>query len=191
MAAFSVAAETPPPTDVDVLLDGQAYIVRASAHLVADQHVAWEALTDYERLGEFVPGVTRSVVVGRRGNELTLEQEGVFSIFFLDLPVRVRLAVRHTPYERVVARLAPGPVMGGNATLRSFTGRYGLVSIRWANWSGVRLDYDARFELVDPVPAIASQLFGVAALRRTMRTQFEAMGREIERRQAMRSGPEE
>jgi len=185
------AAESLAPTQVDVQLDGETYVVRARAHLAADQRVAWEALTDYEHLGEFVPGVTRSLVLWRRGDELALEQEGVFSVFFFDLPVRVRLAVQHTPYSSVVARLAPGSVMGGEPTLRSFTGRYGLAPIRLLQRAGVRVDYDARFELAESLPALTGRLFGVVALRRTMTAQFEAMMREIERRQAAHGGHEE
>ncbi len=182
--ALAVAAQGTPPVQVDVALDGETYVVRASAHLAVDQRVAWETLTDYERLREFVPGVTRARVLARAGNELTIEQVGVFSVFFVDLPVQVRLAVQHTPYSLVVARMAPGPVDTGGSTLRSFTGRYGLTPIRVLDRSGVRLDYDARFELAQPLPPLVGSLFGVGAVRRTMREQFEAMLREIERRHA-------
>jgi hypothetical protein len=48
----------------------------------------------------------------------------------------------------------------------------------------VRLDYDAQFELAAPLPPVGRRLFGVSAIRRTMREQFEAMLREIARRQA-------
>lgn len=43
--------------------------------------------------------------------------------------------------------------------------------------------YDARFELSTPLALLLGPLFGVAALRQTIRAQFEAMLREIERRQ--------
>ena len=80
--------------------------------------------------------------------------------------------------------MARSPVDTGESTLRSFTGRYGLTPIRVLHRSGVRLDYDARFELAQPLPPLVGSLFGVGAVRRTMREQFEAMLREIERRQA-------
>lgn len=169
----------------EVSLDGEIYSVRASAQLVADQRVVWETLTDYERLREFIPGVTRARVLARAGNQLSIEQVGVFSVWFIDLPVRVRLAVQHLPYTMVLARMEASPLDAGEPTLRSFSGRYTLSAIRLAQRAGVRLDYDAQFELMRPLPVVIGPLFGVAAVRSTMRAQFEAMLREIERRQAL------
>lgn len=170
---------------IEVSLDGGTYRVHASAQLAADQKVAWETLTDYERLREFVPGVTRARILARNGNELTIEQLGVFPVLFFDLPVQVRLAVQHTPYTLVLAHLAASPADAGEPTLRSFSGRYVLTASGLAQRPGVRLDYDAEFELARPLPAVIGSLFGVAAVRRTMREQFEAMLREIDRRQAL------
>lgn len=170
---------------VEVSLDGEIYSVRASAQLAADQRVVWETLTDYERLREFIPGVTRARVLARTGNQLSIEQVGVFSVLFIDLPVRVRLAVQHLPYTMVLARMDANPLDAGEPTLRSFSGRYTLSAIRLAQRAGVRLDYDAQFELTRPLPVVIGPLFGVAAVRGTMRAQFEAMLREIERRQAL------
>ncbi|HNF91781.1 MAG TPA: SRPBCC family protein [Accumulibacter sp.] len=170
---------------VEVSLDGEIYSVRASAQLAADQRVVWETLTDYERLREFIPGVTRARVLARTGNQLSIEQVGVFSVLFIDLPVRVRLAVQHLPYTMVLARMDASPLDAGEPTLRSFSGRYTLSVVRLAQRAGVRLDYDAQFELTRPLPVVIGPLFGVAAVRGTMRAQFEAMLREIERRQAL------
>lgn len=170
---------------VEVSLDGEIYSVRASAQLAADQRVVWETLTDYERLREFIPGVTRARVLARTGNQLSIEQVGVFSVLFIDLPVRVRLAVQHLPYTMVLARMDASPLDAGEPTLRSFSGRYTLSVVRLAQRAGVRLDYDAQFELTRPLPVVIGPLFGVAAVRGTMRAQFEAMLREIKRRQAL------
>lgn len=66
-----------------------------------------------------------------------------------------------------------------------------LSALRLGPRAGVRLDYDAQFELTRPLPALIGPLFGVAAVRRTMHAQFEAMLREIERRQALLDVAEE
>lgn len=180
--ACGAAAQS--PAQVDVALDGETYVVHASAQVAADQRVVWETLTDYGRLREFVPGVTRARVLKRSGNQLTIEQSGVFSVFVLDLPVQLRLAVQHTPYTGVLARLAPWPPEAGESTLRSFSARYSLTPIALPQGPGVRLDYDASFALTQPLPPIIASLFGIDAVRRTMHEQFAAMLREIERRQA-------
>jgi hypothetical protein len=168
-----------------VVLDGETYSVRASAQLLADRQVIWDTLTDYEHLREFVPGVTGTRVLAQSSDQLTIEQVGTFPVFFFDLPVQVRLAVQHTPYTTVLARLAPNPTGAGESTLRSFFGRYTLSALRPSQGLGVRLDYDARFQLARPLPPLIGPLFGVSAVRRTMREQFEAMLHEIERRQAL------
>lgn len=182
--AITFGAAAQGSAQVDVTLDGEAYVVRASAPVAADPRVVWETLTDYEGLREFVPGVTRTRTLTRADNQIVIEQVGVFSVFFFDLPVHIRLAVQHTPYTSVLARLTPGPVDAAEPTLRSFSGRYTLTPIRLQERAGVRLDYDARFELARPLPPMIGSLFGIGAIRRTMREQFVAMLREIERRQA-------
>ena len=182
--SFGAVAQTGALAQVEVTRTGETYRVRASAQLAADQRLVWETLTDYERLREFVPGVTRARVLTRVGNQLSIEQVGVFSVFFFDLPVKLRLAVEHTPYTTVLARLAAGSMDANESTLRSFSGRYTLTPVRLPPLRSVRLDYDAQFELAAPLPPLIGSLFAVSAVRQTMREQFEAMLREIERRQA-------
>ena len=184
-AAAQATGEGSLAAEIDVSLDGASYVVHASALLAADQRLVWETLTDYERLREFVPGVMRAHILERAGDRLVIEQVGVFSLPFVDLPVRLHLAVEHTPYVMVLARLAAPPVDVGEPTLRNFSGRYRLQAIPLSRRAGVRLDYDAQFEFARPLPPVIGSLFGVAAVRRTMHEQFTAMLREIERRQAL------
>jgi len=180
--SLAAAAEGRATAWVEVRRDAEVYNVHASAQLAAGQRVVWDALTDYERLREFVPGVRRARVLERQGNRLLLEQSGVFSLLFFELPVQLRLDVVHLPYSTVIAQLAPAEA-GGDSSLRSFSGRYRISSGDGLPPAVVQLDYDARFELAAPLPPLVGPLFGVAAVRQTMRAQFEAMLREIERRQ--------
>jgi len=161
--------------------------VHARAEIQADPRTAWETITDYERLRDFLPDVERSRIVARDGNRFVVEHRGAFHLLFIEIPVRVRLAVRHEPYERVVARSQPGTVDGAAQTLRDFSGTYVLTVVGRDRRAGVRLDYQSKFELAEPLPPVLGQLFGTAMVARGMRQQFEAMVREIERRQAARS----
>lgn len=160
--------------------------MRAHAEIRADPRIAWETITDYERLREFLPDVEHSRVVVRDGSRLVVEHRGAFHLFFIDVPVRVRLAVQHDPYERVVARSQAGAVDGAAQTLRDFTGTYVLTVVGRERRAGVRLDYESQFELAEPLPPVLGYLFGTAMVQRGMRQQFEAMVQEIERRQAAR-----
>ncbi len=186
-AGFSAASAAQPPPTVSVERDGDTYHVQARASVPVDPRIAWETLTDYERMREFLPNVERSRVVARNGARLVVEHQGHFPLFFFDIPVRVRLAVQQQPYERIVARSEPGDVDGRPQTLRSFTGSYDLAVITVERRAGVRLDYQSRFELAEPLPPILGELFGRAMVTRTVRGQFEAMLGEMLRRQASRA----
>jgi hypothetical protein len=172
---------------IDVQRDGGTYFVRASAEVAADLSIAWATLTDYERLPQFVPNIHRVQVLTRDGNRLTVAFNGGFRLLFFEWPVRVRLVVRQEPYSRVLAQSDPGPVDGEPPTVREFSGRYSLAVIPVSGRAGVRLDYDARFELTEAMPPLIGVLFGRSLVRAMLRTQFEAMLNEIERRQA--AGP--
>ena len=172
---------------VAVEREGDTFHVRARASVAVDPRVAWETLTDYEHMREFLPNIERSKVIARQGGRLTVEHSGQFPLFFFDIPVRVRLAITQQPYERIVARSEPGEVDGASQTLRSFSGRYDLAVVTLERRAGVRLEYESRFELAEPLPLILGDLFGTAMVTKTVRLQFEAMVREMVRRQAGRA----
>jgi hypothetical protein len=171
--------------------DGNVYVVHASGRVAADQRVAWDTLTDYDHLSEFVSDIQRSRVLVRDGNRLIVEHVGVFRLVFVAIPVRVRLAVEHDPYERVLARTEPGKVGTEEPTLQSVASRYRLTPLP-APPGGVRIDYDARFGLGDMLPEFVDSLIGRRLVEHGLRRHFEAMLNEIERRQVARaplSGP--
>lgn len=163
--------------------DGDVYVVHASGRVAADQRVTWDTLTDYDHLNEFVSDIQRSRVLARDGNHLVVEQVGAFRLMFFAMPVRLRLAVEHDPYERVLARTDPGKVGFEEPTLKSVSSQYRLTPLP-APLGGVRVDYDARFALGDLLPQFVDSLFGKRLVEHGLRRHFEAMLDEIERRQA-------
>ena len=169
---------------------GDTFHVNARASVAVDPRVAWDTITDYEHMSDFLPNIEHSKVIARQGTRLTVEHVGQFPLFFFDIPVRVRLAVTQQPYERIIARSEPGEVDGAPQTLRSFAGSYDLAVITIERRAGVRLEYESRFELAEPLPPIIGDLFGTAMVTKTMRLQFEAMVREMVRRQAGRASIE-
>ena len=175
---------------VSVERESDTFYVRARASVAVDPRIAWDTLTDYEHMHEFLPNIARSRVVARRGTSVTVEHMGQFPLFFFDVPVRVRLSITQQPYERIMARSEPGEVGGRAQTLRSFSGRYDLAVVTLDRRAGVRLDYESRFELAEPLPLIVGDVFGTAMVTKTVRLQFEAMVREMVRRQAGRASIE-
>jgi len=176
-----------PLPSVSVERDGDTFYVRARASVAVDPRVAWDTITDYEHMRDFLPNIERSKVIARSGTRMTVEHVGQFPLFFFDIPVRVRLGVVQQPFERIVARSEPGDVNGEPQTLRSFTGSYDLAVITIERRAGVRFEYESRFELAEPLPPIIGDLFGTAMVTKTLRLQFEAMVREMVRRQAARA----
>ncbi len=175
---------------VSVEREGDTFYVRARASVAVDPRIAWDTLTDYEHMREFLPYIERSKVIARQGTRLTVEHVGQFPLFLFDVPVRVRLGITQQPYERIVARSEPGEVDGAPQTLRSFFGSYDLAVITLERRAGVRLDYESRFELAQPLPPIVGDLFGTAMVTKTVRLQLDAMVREMVRRQAGRASIE-
>jgi hypothetical protein len=189
----------PPPTAVrlDVERDGDRFHVTARADMAADARTAWDTLVDYERLPEFIPGVARTRVLARAaragGEQLTVEYLGSFKLLFFSVPTQIWLDVQHVPFTDVLARSAtrlPRGEAPPAPTLTSFNGRYTLAVVGGAGGGAprVRFDYDAQFELAEPLPPVIGTLFGTAAIRHALREQFGAMVAEIERRSRQRQG---
>ncbi len=190
VSGASAQASARAAPQIDVQRNGAVYSVRASSDVVADVPTAWATLTDYERLSEFLPDIRRVQVLSRDGNRLTVAMSGALRLLIFEWPVRVRLAVQHEPYGRVLASSDPGRVDGQPPTLQAFRGRYTLTAIPIAGRTGVRLDYEAQFQLTETLPSLIGPLFGRVLVRAAIREQFEALVREIERRQAMQPAAE-
>ena len=146
-------AQALPTVSVD--RDGDTFHVRARASVAVDPRIAWDTITDYEHMREFFRTSNAPEVVARSSGRVNVEYVGQFPLFFFDIPVRVRLAVTQQPYERIVARSESGEVDGEPQTLRSFSGSYDLAVITVERRAGVRLEYEAHFELAEPLPPIS------------------------------------
>lgn len=180
-------SHAPMAAELEVWREGSVFHLQASAALAVDPRVAWDTLTDHEHLSDFIDAIERSRVVTRDGNRSIVEHVGTQQILLFKLPVRVRLAVTHEPYERVRARSTPGMIDGAAPTLRSFEGSYTLTVVSVQKRAGVRIDYRAQFEMAERLPPVIDPLFGRALVAHMARQHFEAMLREIERRQARRA----
>ena len=76
LAGNAVMAADPPIRKIDVTFEGDAYIVNAIFIAAAPPNIAWDVLTDFDRLQGWVPGVTESKVISREGGVVTVEQRG-------------------------------------------------------------------------------------------------------------------
>jgi len=150
--------------------EGDLVSVTASAEMRVDPRTAWNVISDYDHLAQFIPDMRSSRVVLRKGDELLVEQMGEFGFLFFRQHVDVKLAVIEYPPRRIVAR-----AIGGN--VREMEGRYELETLP----SGVRLSYFGRLVPEFSLPPI----FGRMVVRKVMAKQFTAMVEEIIRRDAL------
>ena len=147
--------------------DGSALIVEASADIPVTPRRAWDVLTDYDRLSEFVPDLMESRVIERQGDQVVVEQKGKVSFLFFNLPVFVRMEIVERPPHEVLAKAVKG-------SFQEMTGRYALEP----STLGVKLSYTGRFVPNFGVP----RFIGDAVLKHAVEEQFGAMVHEIERR---------
>jgi ribosome-associated toxin RatA of RatAB toxin-antitoxin module len=146
--------------------------VEVSAEMAVDPGTVWSVITDYDHLARFIPYMRSSRVLQRDADHVIVEQTGELAFLFFRQPVDVMLEVVESPPARVAAR-----AIGGN--LRALEGRYTIESLP----SGyTRLSYSGRLVPDFDVPPVIGRI----ALQSVMSRQFDAMVREIVRRDAER-----
>ncbi len=161
------------PIVVKTHRDAEALVVEASADIAVTIQQAWEVLTDYGRLSEFVPDLIESRVIERQGDRVTVEQKGEASFLIFRFPVFMRMEIDEHPPSEVIARSVRG-------SFQEMSGRYALEP----STGGVHVSYTGRFVPNFGVP----RFIGNAALKRAVEKQFGAMVREIERRGGVIAG---
>lgn len=149
--------------------DGQYYGNLVTRVAVAPG-IALAVLTDFEHMANFVPNVTSSRILAQVGNIYRVAQEGKadFGPFSFHFASERRIEV--FPEGRIVARGLSGSTRYMRSELR----------LQPAGEAGVRIDY--RIEMI-PEDWIPSGL-GTNFLRHELAEQFNALGREMLRRQS-------
>jgi ribosome-associated toxin RatA of RatAB toxin-antitoxin module len=170
--ACTVRADDP-SIRVQAHREGEAIVLDATASLRASIRQAWRVITDYERYPLFVPDLTVSHVVSRRGNTVILEQQGEAGFVFFHYPIHVRLEVTEQPSQRVIARALQG----------NFRRMDGLYELR-EEAATLRFVYRGRLVPDFHLPP----LVGLPAVRTATERQFSALVREINRRSEQERG---
>ena len=149
---------------------GDEVHVEARATLAVPLAVIWQTLTDYNRLSEFISGISRSRLIEYRANAAIVEQFGEAGFLFFKVPIDVTVESLELPPHLIQVR-----VLKGN--LKKLDGRYEIeegatpgapIVLRWL---GV-------IEPEEPLPV----LFGELILRNNVTHQFRDMVNEIKRR---------
>lgn len=148
--------------------DGDVLLIEASAEFEGTIAQAWQVLTDYDRLPQFIPNLRLSRVIERGRNGLTVEQKGDARLLIFSIPIEVTLAINEYPPGKVVARAVAG-------NFRDMSGVYLLDG----QDGRLRLRYSGRMTPDFFVPPI----IGTWVLRQHVHETFAALVDEIVRRQ--------
>lgn len=114
---------------------GRAVHIDARCLIQVPQERAWHVLTDYEHLDAFVPFVTKSHVMERVKNRVTLRQEGQASLFVFHRPFMVTFQIREQPMQNIQFHAIAGD-------FRRFDGEWRLM----ARSDGTLVDHQVEVE---------------------------------------------
>jgi hypothetical protein len=141
--------------------------VEATQELQTDARTLWATLTDYNRLATFIPDMISSRIISAPGTPKRVEQIADAGLFAFIMPDQVVLALEETPHSSIRFRAI-------NGKLISMTGEWRIVGDK----APVTLVYRSHIVPLSPIPPLGSGFF----VEDEVRTRFEAVGREAERR---------
>ena len=152
---------------VEVVRQDKAFQVEAKLMVAVDQGVAWQVLTDYDKLASFVPGMRSSRIVSAAGEPLLLEQKGETGLFFFKVPIEVVSRVEEAPLNTIRFQSVSG-------NLANQRGEWALERHDHAT----RVTYRANITPGFPLPP----LIGPAIVGRDVQVMVESVAREMLRR---------
>jgi hypothetical protein len=157
--------------------DGGAVLASAKAMIAVPAAVAWEVMTDYEHMTEFVPDLRESRVLnGRSTNRLRVLQKGSAKYGWFSRDWEIEREIDLAPPHEIRSRIIRG-------SAKRMTMRTRLVPTP----RGVEVLYD-----VESVPAFwVPPLIGPLLMRAQVRRQLDVLADEMLRRHSRRARPRE
>jgi hypothetical protein len=170
MAAFafvaSAAAESP-VRSIDVVQDGDTYVVTAQMFAPVNQAIVWDVLTDFPNMAKWVPNVLESRVVTPGDKQMTIEQKGNAKFGGLSFGYTSLREIVLTPQSSILSTQVKGS-MKRQQSLMKITPDAG----------GTKLEY--RLEVVPSF--IASKVLSPDFLKHEIDEQFTAIVGEMVKR---------
>ncbi|MEW5892207.1 MAG: SRPBCC family protein [Pseudomonadota bacterium] len=158
--------------EVMVHEEGGTYVVQADFFVPVPPVRAWQVLTDFDHMAEFIPHLERSRVVQRRGLTWQVDQAGNLELGIFRFRYETQREIVLLPYRRI-----EGHNLGGSLRLDSQT-------TLTPHKQGTLIHYEARGVAEVPLPAS----FGASLMGERVRAQFAAIQAEILRRNGLQGG---
>jgi len=172
LLAFAVAAESAaaaPDPEVRIERHGTAYAVSARLEVDVERSTAWGVITDYNRLGDFVPDMHDSRIVSGPGEPTLVRQAGTWNVLGYRVPVEIVAQVDEQPMRSVRFHSVSGNVRVEN-------GEWSIVE----QDAGVTITYQVECTPDFWVPPI----LGAMLIRRDVRANLERVAQEMLKRDA-------
>ncbi len=144
--------------------------MHASGFVRRSQKKAWQVLTDYERLHEFVPNLLSSKLLERNDTQATIEQKGRVGFFIMTRTIHLVLRVTEQPCSALDIVLVTGD-------MKHYVTRWELAPSIRNGVSGTSISYSGMVEPNFFVPS----LLGTALLRTDLKRMLEAVIAEIDK----------
>lgn len=167
LAIGTGAAAQSPIRSIDIAEKDDGYVADVVMFAPVPTAIAWDVLTDFDRMAGWVPNVKESKVLARDGNTLEIEQRGVAKFGVASFPYVSTRKMVLDPQKTVLAT----QIKGSMKRLQS------LMKVS-AEGSGTQLNY--RLELVPS--GLAALALSKDFLKHELTEQFTAIVGEMVRR---------
>ena len=161
-------AAEPGVGDVAVEFRDERYIGHVNFRVAVPPAVALVVLTDFDHMADFMPNLSSSRVLARVGDVYRVEQAGKVDLGPFSFHFSSERRIEVFPEGRIVARALSGSTRYMHSDL----------NLQPSGDGGVRIDY--QIEML-PETWMPSGI-GVAFMRHQLAEQFNALGREMLRR---------
>ena len=155
------------PVEVDARHDGKNIII--SAHFAAEvpKDVAWQVMTDFEHMPQFMPQLDQSKVLQRDGDKWTVSQHGYVRVALFNVSFDSVREIQLKPTEELDARS-----IGGDAGQMQSVAQLSQLGAQTV------VSYHAVWQ---PTSSLLASL-GIGLLKSQLSAQFSAMRQEMKRR---------
>jgi hypothetical protein len=176
VAGLTVArAAAAPDPEVRIERRGDAYAVSARLAVDVDRSIAWEVITDYDRLRNFVPDMDESRIVSRPGEPTLVRQSGAWNLLGYRVPVQIVAQIDEQPMHSVRFHSVSGNVRVEN-------GEWSIAE----QGGGVTITYRVECTPDFWVPPI----LGTVLIRRDVRAKLERVAQEMLKRDSAQRRPQ-
>jgi ribosome-associated toxin RatA of RatAB toxin-antitoxin module len=148
--------------------------IEADGFTRATPQRAWEVLTAYEQLPEFVPNMRSSKLLSRHGEEVMLEQQSRTRFLFIKQDIHVVLRVTEHPLSAIDIALV------SSDEVRQYTGRWELTPAQLNGVEGTHIRYTGDMEPRFFVPPV----LGASLVKGDVRRMVSAVIARIDKQRA-------